>query len=260
MKVVEVEYEEEPKKKKKRKFGLYAAMVIILALAIIAVSFLLIFHVQKVEVIGNEYSSQDQIIKWVEKDKFSFNSLYVVLKHKFTEVKPLPYTETTEVSMKNPWTVSVRVYEKKMIGYILFQDKYVYFDKDGLVVKVASEQIEGIPMIEGLEVNEIVLYDKLPVEDKEIFKYILDVTQIVKKCELVPDRIVCSGKDVNLYFGGICVQLGHTNLSDRIVQVPPILAKLEGQAGILHLENFNESSEMISFQRQESQEESVENE
>lgn len=259
MEVVEFEMEPKPRKKK-RKFGLYCFVVVTLAIAIMIVSFILLFHLQNIEVTGTDYSTQDEVVKWIQQDQLSTNSLYVVLKHKFKAVKELPYVEVSEVRLKNPWTIAVRIYEKKMIGYVATPDKYVYFDKDGMVVKETTELVKDIPLIEGLEVTSSTLYKVLPVADQEVFQYIVDVTQTARKCQITPDRIVCSGKDVNLYFGSICIQLGHDNLSDRMLQIPAILPSLQGKTGTLHLENFSDTNTTSGFMEEAPTEQSVPNE
>ena len=52
-----------------------------------------------------------------------------------------------------------------------------------------------------------------------------------EKCDLAPDKIVCSGSDLYLFFGNKCVNVGHTNLEERIMQISPILEKLGDQGG-----------------------------
>ena len=42
-----------------------------------------------------------------------------------------------------------------------------------------------------------------------------------------------------------------TNFDDKLLQLPPILAELEGQNGVLHLEHFSDVSAGISFEKEE---------
>ena len=50
----------------------------------------------------------------------------------------------------------------------------------------------------------------LPVSDKNVFKRIVEISQLLVKYELSPrePRITCSGSDLNLYFGNVEVLLG----------------------------------------------------
>ena len=50
-------------------------------------------------------------------------------------------------------------------------------------------------------------------------------------------------------FGNKCIDVGHTNLEERIMQISPILEKLGDQGGTLHLEDFNIDNTTISFEK-----------
>ena len=130
-------------------------------------------------------------------------------------------------------------------------DECIYFDKDGIVLAKTKELWDGIPCIEGLEVKKVQLYKELPVSkaNKKAFGNLLDMTMTLKKCDLAPDKIVCSGSDLYLFFGNKCVNVGHTNLEERIMQISPILEKLGDQGGTLYLENFNTDNITITFEK-----------
>lgn len=115
------------------------------------------------------------------------------------------------------------------------------------MVKMDSAALEGVPCVEGLDVSGAELYKTLGNGDEALFRSILDVTCQVREFELSPDRIVCSGEDIQLWFGEICVLLGDDITADKIAQISPILAKLEGRRGTLHLEHFEEKGDAVSF-------------
>ena len=141
--------------------------------------------------------------------------------------------------------------QREACGYVHYLGKNVYFDKDGIVLAKTKELWDGIPCIEGLEVKKVQLYKELPVSkaNKKAFGNLLDMTMTLKKCDLAPDKIVCSGSDLYLFFGNKCVNVGHTNLEERIMQISPILEKLGDQGGTLYLENFNTDNITITFEK-----------
>ena len=63
------------KKKKKRTHRVYAFSVLLIAFLILVLGIFILFHVQKVEVKGNDYCSTEQIVKTVQNDKNSVNEL-----------------------------------------------------------------------------------------------------------------------------------------------------------------------------------------
>lgn len=248
------EREERPRKKKKKSkagYYLYAVVVLILAVAIVVISMLLLFHVQKIEVTGNEYSGKKEIVDWVREDPYTSNALYAMVKFKTGSYKKPVYLEQVDVSMKAPWELKVTVKEKKIIGCIISDNDYVYFDEEGLVLVKGSEMIDGIPVIEGLEVGNAEKYEKLTVDNEKVFSYIVSISETLKKNELSPDRLVWEEDSMNLYFQNICVKLGKNNFDEKVTEIPPIIEKLEGKSGVLDMEHYNETSKNISFREEQ---------
>ena len=69
--------EEQPRRRRRKKsHRVYAFFVIMLGIVIIVLALLLLFHVQKIEIKGNEYCADKEILEAVQSDKFSTNSLY----------------------------------------------------------------------------------------------------------------------------------------------------------------------------------------
>lgn len=191
------------KERKKRiiKQTAMKAILVIILVCIAMITFLLLFQVRKIEVSGNQYLSRQEIADWVQDDNWSSNSLYVMIRNHLMNHELLPAMEEANVTMKNPWTVKVTIKEKRVAGYIVSGDECIYFDKDGIVLAKTKELWDGIPCIEGLEVKKVQLYKALPVSkaNKKAFGNLLDMTMTLKKCDLAPDKIVCSGSDLYLF-------------------------------------------------------------
>lgn len=237
------------KKKKKSKIGyyLYALVVLILTTAIIVVSVLLLFHVQKVEIIGTKYSKKSDILEWVREDPYTSNSIYAFWKIKSGMYKTPDYLEKVDVGVSLPWKLKVRVTEKRIAGCVAKGNDYVYFDEDGIVLLMSAEQQKGIPVVEGVPVKKAELYKKLPVDDKKLVPSVISLGEELKKNRLKPNRIVWEENSMNLYFEGICARVGKNGFAEKLVQIPPMLEKLEGKSGVLKMEHYNETSTSISF-------------
>lgn len=235
------------KVQRKRKYGWYALSVTLIAAAILALSVFLLFHIQKIEVTGIESLTQKEVADWVKRDTPSGNSLYVLWKSKFQPDELLPMMKSAEISMKNPWTIKVRVEEHKLLGGILHENEYVYFDEEGTVLKKQTESLPGIPMIEGVGVKKVILNHKVKAENRKVFSCVIQVGKVMEKWELSPDKIVFEGTEATLHFGTIAVKIGDGNFDDRAAQIAPILEKLQGKTGTVHLEKFTMQSTLISF-------------
>lgn len=235
------------KNRKKKSHRLYAFFVLTLGIMIIVLSMLLLFHIQKVEVKGNTYCTDTEIVELVKNDKFSNNSLYVLGKYRLGKGETLPCFENIKVSLKAPWSIRITVKEKQPVGYLVDGKDYVYFDKEGFVVEKGKIPINGVPLVEGIEVKTMEEYQPLKSDSSRIFEKILKASQELKKQKLASDKIVCKKERIFLYIGNVCVSLGTHVTSEKIAQLPPILEKLEGKSGTLHLENYSEDQETIPF-------------
>lgn len=244
---------EERRKKRRRKHILIGFLTTLLILALAALIVIKVFTVKNVEVEGNKLYSDEQIKEWVLNDDYSWNTLYVYFKYRFFDTQEVPFIDTMEVTVKSPHTLHVEVYEKGLLGYLYMDSlgQNVYFDKDGFVVEMSTDVIEGVPQITGLACGDAVLYEKLDVSGKDTLKDLLAVTQTLKKYNLVPDTINYDDQGtVTLQYGTITVNLGQaTSLTEKVVRMEKIMPDLEGLTGILHLEDWTEDTTDITFEK-----------
>ncbi len=243
---------EEPRpRRKKKSHKIYAFFVLFLGCVIMIVAVFLLFYVQKITVKGNEYTTEQEIIEAVRNDRYSVNTLYILGKYALGKGEVPPCLQRMKVRMEAPWSLRVTVEEKPIAGYIQNGDKYAYFDKEGLIVFESAALIEGLPYIEGIDVGEIKLYQRLKSDDTRIFEQILEASKEAAKYELSSAKIVCEGDEICLDIGKIRVCLGKNVSAEQMAQVPPILEKLGEREGILHLENYSEMRGTITFEAAE---------
>ena len=239
---------------KKFRFGAYAFTVIVLAIAIVVMSLYLLFFLQNIKVVDNEYSTDGEIVRWIKEDKLSTNTIATYLKYNYGKVELPGKVESVDLTIKNPWTLQVSVTDKTPISGIITNTEYVYCDKEGTAIITSSNQIEGIPLIEGIDVSEATLYEKVPVEDTDIFTNVLEVTNLLHRADILSDEIHCGrGAGVDIVIGEITIHLGDGNYEEKIAQIKPVLLELPNEMGEIHLENFSESNETISFTRKKSE-------
>lgn len=243
-----------------KKRTMYAVILSVMFFCFVMIVFLLLFQIREVKVKGNQYLTEQEIVEWVQQDDLSTNSVYLWGKFQLTEPELLPAMSSAEISMNAPWSVTVKITEKQIVGYIIVDDDFVYFDEDGIVLEKSREWRDDIACIEGLDITSAELYKQLPIskENKKMFKQLLDMSATLKQYELTPGKIICDESDLYLKFGGIYVNLGSDNFSQRISQIPPILEKLGEQNGTLHLENYDEKNTTISFEKDVTPEEKKE--
>ena len=246
------------KKAKKRKNIVLRIVLSVLGILILAgVTVVFLFRARNFEVEGNDYYGDTTITTWIQNDRLSVNSLYILLKYDFLDPELPSGVEDIKVSLKNPWTVRVTVKEKELAGYVDYDDAYLYFDGEGIASIRTTQQIEGVPYIEGLsfDTNSVELGKAMPVEDDSIFDRIVEASRYLNAYGLKPDRMSCENDSVQVYFGSVKVLLGNTDYEERVAQIEPILESLLKQypdaAGTLHLENYDSSASSVRFVRDE---------
>lgn len=243
---------EKRRKARKRKKIAIALLIILLLLAAAALIVIKVFRVEKVEVEGNELYDAKVIEKAVLNDKYSWNSLYVFLKYRFVDTKKVPFVDTMEITLKDPQTLHIKVYEKGIMGYLYISsiDENAYFDKDGLVVETLSKVIDGTPQIIGIACDKVVLYEKLPIGNAKL-REILTLTQALKRNSLIPDSITYGvANEPLLAYGKIKVEMGSLELlTQKVERLAKIKPSLEGMDGTLHLENWTEETTNIVFDK-----------
>lgn len=242
------------KKKTRLKVILLTILSLVLVVAASALIIVKVFVVKNVKVEGNVLYEEELIKSTVLNDEYSWNSLYVFLKYTFTDAEQLPFIDTMEIQMEDPNTLKIKVYEKGMMGYLYIPaiGENAYFDKDGIVVETSTRIIENVPKMEGLQCSEVVLYEKLPIDDK-LLKQLLTLTQTLKRDGLEPDAIrYGTENEPALIYDSVAVNLGSLELlTQKVERMKEILPQLEGMSGTLHLENWTEESTNIVFKKNE---------
>lgn len=210
----------------------------------------LLCPVKDIQFQGNTQYSDEEMEKLIFTDKACYNSLYLFWKYNIKrEERNIPFIEKTEISLISPTKVKVTTYEKGIVGYMEVLDSYVYFDKDGIVVEISGTCIEDALQVDGISTNTVSLGKKLPLKEDKIFKVLLNLTQLLDKHDIHPERVVFSEEEeMTLYFGEAKVALGKDEYMDeKIIRLKNIVSDLKERKGTLHMENLDEDTKNMTF-------------
>jgi cell division protein FtsQ len=237
-----------PNKKEKKKkshmgawFGIACILLVILTL--------LSVNITKITITGNKKYTAEQIEKLLFENRKERNSLYVYCQESFRPHKQIPFVESYEIVFHSPVEVEVILYEKSVVGYVSYMSSNMYFDKDGIIVESSSGRLDGIPQVTGLTFGSIVLNKPLPVEDQGIFEHIMNLTQALSANEIKADQIRYDSRgNATLIIGDIDVYLGNNKeMNGKILELCNMLPKLEGMAGTLYLDRYDETSSNLWY-------------
>lgn len=208
------------------------------------------YTVTTVYVDGNVHYTDEEIKEMVMGGAYGDNSLLLSLKYRDKGIEDVPFIQTMDVTIEAKDTIRITVYEKALAGYIAYLDRYMYFDKDGIVVEASAEKTAGIPQVTGLKFDRVILHEKLPVEKPEVFADILNITQQLDKYGMVADKIYFAPDyQVTLLFGDARVALGNDiYIEEKIMILQNILPSLEGKSGVLDMREYSEDTKSYTFE------------
>ncbi|ROR30744.1 cell division protein FtsQ [Mobilisporobacter senegalensis] len=231
----------------KKKFKKFLILFIILLIAILILYFG--FRITKVNVIGCDYYTEEQIKNKLIVNEFDKNSLFLFLKHKYFDKTEIPFIQKIDIELVNQNTVDINVYEKTMIGCIEYMGQILYFDKDGIIVESSKRKIDYVPYIVGLKYDKLVLNEKIETPNDKLLVTILNITQLIRKYQLPIDKISFSpNNEVTLISSDIRVLLGKHDLYDeQMANLKNILQKSGNLKGVLDMSNFTEENNTFVF-------------
>jgi cell division protein FtsQ len=253
-------------------------VIVLLIIGIPVMLFFITFRIKEVDVAGSKRYSDKQIKEMVLKTQMDYNSILLYLKYHYLKTPDIPFVEKLDIEMTTNHKITVYVYEKMVIGCVEFMGDYLYFDKDGIVVESSPKKIENVPVVNGLQFNEIVLnkklhvlnYDKVPStnteingndrqdnekeqntetdQSKKLFRVILNITKLISKYELNVDLInFDENNEISLKCGDIRVLLGDkSDYEEALSDLKNILKKAKGtDLYELDMRNYDKDSTYV---------------
>ncbi len=246
-------------RKEKVRFGKTKRMMILSAVLLSLLVFLIAayiyiinnYTVTTVHVEGNIHYTNEEIMEMVMGGAYGDNSLLLSLKYRDKGIENVPFIEMMDVTVEAKDTIRITVYEKALAGYVAYLGRYVYFDKDGIVVEASTEKTEGIPQVTGLKFDHVILHERLPVEKPEVFAEILNITQQLDKYSMSADKIYFDANyQITLLFGEARVALGNDiYIEEKIMKLQYILPDLLGKSGVLDMREYSEDTKSYSFEQ-----------
>ena len=209
------------------------------------------YKVEKIEVMGSSHYTDEEIKGMVLRGPLASNSVLAPMLYSVSETEDIPFVSGFSVTQINRNTICISVKEKKPVGCIPYLDSYIYFDRSGIFVESSRQRDETIPYFDGITVKKVVMGEKLPIKGDTVLNTAVALATIFQKNDTIPDHIEFDKNyEISLLYGDITVMLGKDQyLEDKMNRVLAILPQIQGQKGILHLENVTDNSKTITFER-----------
>jgi len=165
----------------------------------------------------------------------------------------VPFIEKIDAELLDRNSIELTVYEKRIIGCVRVMGQFFYFDRDGLVVESSLRRIEDIPLITGLEFDNIVLHNTLKVQRVSLYNVILNLTRLIELYEINVNRIeFLYDNSVVLHCGETEVRLGkHESYDLALSSLNEIIDKLDSENMILYMENYSEINKDVTAKKKQ---------
>ena len=235
---------------KKNQLKITGLIVVLLLAGVIF--FFTYYQVDEVQVMGSSHYSEKQIKKMVLRGPMASNSILAPIIYTKKNTKDVPFVEGYTVTRLNRHTICVSVKEKDIVGCIPYLDSYIYFDRNGTFIESSTERNEKIPFFDGIKVKHVIYNEELPIKDKTVMNTAVALSTIFQKNDKIPDHIEFSDDgQISLLYGDITVKLGKDEyLEDKMTRILAILPLISDKKGILHAENVNDNSKMITLEQE----------
>lgn len=217
------------------------AYIVGLGLLAAAVVFFTYYKVDSVQVRGTTHYSDEEVKKMVLRGPLASNSVLAPMIYSTADTDDVAFVDAFKVTQINRSTICISVKEKKPVGCIHYLDSYVFFDRNGIFVEGSKTRDESVPYFDGIQVNSVVMDEKLDIKGDSVLNTAVALSTIFQKNEMIPDHIQFdSSYSISLIYGDITVQLGKDeDLEEKMNRVIAILPKLTGKKGILHMESVS---------------------
>lgn len=200
---------------------------------------------------GSDRYTSKELEEYFFSKKTDRNPFVFLFKSKFCNKIQIPFVETYDVEMLSLTDYKVTIYEKSVVGYINYMGSNMYFDKDGIVVESSGKILENVPLIAGINFDYIILHQKLPVENQQIFTILLEITQLIEKYQINTDKIYISTDfEISLTLDKVTVELGKSDdLAEKVKELKDLIPSLINEKGVLDMKQYNYGNSGYTFKK-----------
>ena len=243
----DIEFREIDRTKKVRKKKNYMARFLILAGAAAAIFLFLasgIFDVKNIEVTGNRYYSDKEVIN-LGLVKTGENIFWDTDIGKIEDnLMKDPYFAEVKVRRKLPSGISIEVKERRQTAAVVYGDSYIVIDKDGVVLRKSTVDPK-VSLLTGLTVSRMNVGEKLEAEEKATLATTLNTLDAMTDGDIYFKKIDVSGIVLRAYIydtlvvKGTAKQIQNAIESGNLQKVVNNLLKNDTTRGTIHLGDHN---------------------
>ena len=252
IKETEEYYDEDETKKSGKLFVVLSILIALVIIVVGSVLFALFFcNIQKIELSGNTILVDEEIKQDLIVDDYDKNAVFLVIKNIIMPRKDIPFVESMEITMKDLNTVSVKIKEKEIVGFILDADKNrIYYNSEGKVQEISKVKVDGaIRCVPEGELSQATVGSDLPIREKSRRELVTLHRELSKNDIHVRKIEITEEGNFILHYRSITIKMGtSSNMAEKVLRLKYILPKVKKKSGTLHLEDWSEGNKDIVFE------------
>ena len=246
---------EDGEKKHGKAFVVIAILVAVVIVVLATVLFVMFFcNIENMKITGNTILVEEEIKQDILADEYDKNAVILTLKNKLKPRHDIPFVESMDISMTDLNSVTVKIKEKEIAGYIKGEGKErIYYDSSGIVQEISKVKVKGAPRVvpEG-ELSAVSVGEELPIREKSR-RELLSLQRELQNNEIAVKKIAITEEgNFILTYKNITIRMGTSAyMPEKVIRLKYILPKVKKKTGILHLEDWTEGSTDIVFESTE---------
>ncbi|SES62465.1 cell division protein FtsQ/DivIB [[Clostridium] polysaccharolyticum] len=209
------------------------------------------FKMKELQITGCGYYTEEEITDRFQHSVFDKNTIIFYIKYKFFRNVSIPFVDGYDMDFVSQNKIHINIYEKSIKSCMKYMGEYFYLDKDGTIVEVSEEKVDGVPLVTGIHFQTLDLHEKLQIDDPSLFRTILAISNLIERYKLDIDKIYFNYRyEVTLYSGQVKILLGKKKYYDmQIADLTNILpiAKEKNLKGVLDMVEYTGDQNKIIF-------------
>ena len=154
----------------------YKIPLIVGIVAVLLTILWFVFLIREVTVEGNTFFPEGKVAESYQQHFWQKNVLTNLLMDALGFTEDPPYVRESELTYPSFGELHIKLHEKSILAGVKYSNHYIYFDKDGMVLKTTEEAMKDIPFFESEDVTDFTLYRTLTTKREELLTQMLNLS------------------------------------------------------------------------------------
>ncbi|MBQ6621744.1 MAG: FtsQ-type POTRA domain-containing protein [Mogibacterium sp.] len=167
-------------------------------IVLVLVTFSGAFRLEKIEVTGNSYYTDEEIIN-MSHAAVGKNLIYQTRTGDIKEfLLQDPYIRSASVKRKLPHTLQIRVRERRQVAAVVYDEEFLVIDDQGLLLRRTNTEPK-LTILRGLKLSKIEVGSPIEAEDPDILEKSLALLRAMREGDLYFIKINMSERYIKAY-------------------------------------------------------------